>query len=118
MFQYFFTHIQILPNRFESPARLYTLSKLGFERTSQTVTKEDLDFAVKPIQLLQQQQQEEEEEEEEIVIDKHTASIFVDTGFEHMLRNAGIITVFFTGIATEFGIDLAPEMLQTEAFIL
>jgi len=35
----FFTRIQILPNRFESPARLYTLSKLGFDRTSQTVNK-------------------------------------------------------------------------------
>ena len=99
----FFTRMQILPKRFESPARLYTLSKLGFDRTSQTVTKEDLDFAVKPIQLPQQQQQQQQEEE--IVIDKHTASIFVDTGFEHMLRNAGIITVVFTGIATEFGIE-------------
>jgi nicotinamidase-related amidase len=35
----FFTRIQTLPKRFESPARLYTLSKLGFDRTSQTVTK-------------------------------------------------------------------------------
>jgi nicotinamidase-related amidase len=96
----FFTRIQILPKRFESPARLYTLSKLGFDRTSQTVTKEDFDFAVKPIQLRQQQQREEE-----IVIDKHTASVFVDTAFERMLRNAGIITVVFTGIATEFGIE-------------
>src|SRR5918992_1320042 len=41
----------------------------------------------------------------EIVINKHTASIFIDTGFERMLRNAGIITVVFTGIATEFGIE-------------
>ncbi len=117
----FFTRIQILPNRFESPSRLYTLSKLGFDRTSQTVTKEDLDFAVKPIQLLQQQQQqqqqeEEEEEEEEIVIDKHTASIFVDTGFEHMLRNAGIITVVFTGIATEFGIESSARDASNRGF--
>jgi nicotinamidase-related amidase len=109
----FFTRIQILPKRFESPARLYTLSKLGFDRTSQTVTKEDLDFAVKPIQLPQQQQ---EEEEEEIVIDKHTASIFVDTGFEHMLRNAGIITVEFTGIATEFGIESSARDASNRGF--
>ena len=107
----FFTRIQILPKRFESPARLYTLSKLGFDRTSQTVTKEDFDFAVKPIQLRQQQQREEE-----IVIDKHTASVFVDTAFERMLRNAGIITVVFTGIATEFGIESSARDASNRGF--
>jgi nicotinamidase-related amidase len=94
----------MLPKRFESPARLYTLSKLGFDRTSQTITKEDFDFAVQPIQLRQQQQQQQQQQEE-IVIDKHTASVFVHTAFERMLRNAGIITVVFTGIATELGIE-------------
>ena len=108
----FFTRIQILPKRFESPARLYTLSKLGFDRTGQTVTKEDFDFAVKPIQLRQQQQQREEE----IVIDKHTASVFVDTAFERMLRNAGIITVVFTGIATEFGIESSARDASNRGF--
>ena len=39
------------------------------------------------------------------MIDKHTASIFIDTSFEYMLRNAGIISVIFTGIATEYGIE-------------
>ena len=43
--------------------------------------------------------------QDEIVINKHTASIFIDTGFERMLRNAGIVTVVFTGIATECGIE-------------
>ncbi|HZA06095.1 MAG TPA: isochorismatase family cysteine hydrolase [Nitrososphaeraceae archaeon] len=110
----FFTRIQILPKRFESPARLYTLSKLGFDRTSQTVTKEDFDFAVKPIQLRHQQQQQQQEEE--IVIDKHTASVFVDTAFERMLRNAGIITVVFTGIATEFGIESSARDASNRGF--
>ncbi len=55
-------------------------------------TEEDTSLAIKPLQS-------------EIVIDKHTASIFIDTSFEYMLRNAGIITVVFTGIATEFGIE-------------
>jgi nicotinamidase-related amidase len=32
-------------------------------------------------------------------------SSVVDTGFERMLRNAGIITIVFTGIATEFGVE-------------
>lgn len=43
--------------------------------------------------------------QDEIVINKHTASIFIDTGFERMLRNADISTVVFTGIATECGIE-------------
>ena len=40
-----------------------------------------------------------------MVIIKGTASIFIDTGFERMLRNAGIITVVFTGITTEGGVE-------------
>jgi nicotinamidase-related amidase len=70
----FFTRHQLLPIRFETSARLYALSKLGL--IGQTATKEDLDFAIKPKQ---------EQQQSEIVIDKHTASIFIDTGFEHML---------------------------------
>jgi nicotinamidase-related amidase len=93
----FFTRIQVLPMRFESPSRIYTFNRqafyknLGFDRMKQP-TEEDISLAIKPLQS-------------EIVIDKHTASIFIDTSFEYMLRNAGIITVVFTGIATEFGIE-------------
>ncbi len=88
----FFTSIQMLPKRFESSAIIYTLGKLGFDRLYEQFTTEDMDFTIKPKQ-------------DEIVINKHTASIFIDTGFERMLRNAGIITIVFTGIATEFGIE-------------
>ena len=84
----FFTPIQMLPKRFESPAIIYTLGKLGFDRLFEQLTTEDMDFTIKP-------------KEDEMVINKHTGSIFIDTGFERMLRNAGIITVVFTGIATE-----------------
>jgi nicotinamidase-related amidase len=88
----FFTSVQKLSERFESSANIYTVSKLGFDRLFKQITPEDMNFTIKPKQ-------------DEIVINKHTASIFIDTGFEHMLRNAGIITVVFTGIATEFGIE-------------
>lgn len=88
----FFTSVQILPKRFESSANIYTVDKLGFDRLFEQFAPGDMDFAIKPKQ-------------EEIVINKHTASIFVDTGFERMLRNADIITVVFTGIATEFGVE-------------
>jgi nicotinamidase-related amidase len=90
----FFTRHQLLPTRFESSARLGIISKLGLDRIIQTATKEDLDFAIKP------KPQQEQQQQAEIVINKHTASIFIDTGFEHMLQSAGIITVVFTGIAT------------------
>jgi nicotinamidase-related amidase len=92
----FFTRHQMLLIRFESSAILYALSKLGLDRIGQ-ITKEDQDFLIKPKQEQQQQS--------EIVIDKHTAGIFIDTAFELMLQSAGIITVVFTGIATEFGIE-------------
>ena len=88
----FFTPIQMLPKRFESSAIIYILGKLGFDRLFEQFTAEDMDFTIKPKQ-------------DEIVINKHTASIFIDTGFERMLRNADIITVVFTGIATEFGVE-------------
>ncbi|MGA6990859.1 MAG: isochorismatase family cysteine hydrolase [Nitrososphaeraceae archaeon] len=87
----FFTSVQTLSKRFESSANIYTVGKLGFDRLFEHFAPGDMDFAIKPKQ-------------EEIVINKHTASIFVDTGFERMLRNAGISTVVFTGIATEFGV--------------
>ena len=88
----FFTPIQMLPKRFESSAIIYALGKLGFDRLFEQFTAEDMDFTIKPNQ-------------DELVMNKHTGSIFIDTGFERMLRNAGIITVVFTGIATEGGVE-------------
>jgi nicotinamidase-related amidase len=64
-----------------------------------------MDFTIKPRQ-------------DEILIGKHTGSIFIDTGFERMLRNAGIFTIVFTGTATEYGIESSAGMLSTEGFTL
>jgi len=88
----FFTTIQVLPKRFESSVNTYTMGKLGFDRLFEQIKSETMEFTIKPIQ-------------DEMVIYKHTASIFIDTGFERMLRSAGIVTVIFTGIATECGIE-------------
>jgi nicotinamidase-related amidase len=41
----------------------------------------------------------------EIVVNKNTWSLFVGTNVEMLLRNAGIRTVVFTGIATEVGVE-------------
>ena len=43
--------------------------------------------------------------EDEMVITKHTASIFIGTDFERMVRNAGITTIVFTGISAELGVE-------------
>jgi nicotinamidase-related amidase len=101
----FFTSNQMLSKRFESSAIIYTLGKLGFDRLFEQFKPEDMDFTIKP-------------KEDEIVISKHTASIFIDTGFERMLRNADIITIVFTGIATEFGVESSARMPSIEDSIL
>ncbi len=38
----FYTRIQMIPMRFESPARTYTLTKLGFNKTRQQPTEHDI----------------------------------------------------------------------------
>ena len=43
--------------------------------------------------------------DDEVVIQKTTTSIFVGTNFESLMRNRGINTILFTGIATEVGVD-------------
>ncbi|MGB7636102.1 MAG: cysteine hydrolase [Nitrososphaeraceae archaeon] len=98
----FFTRIQMLPIQFESPSRLYTFSKLGLDRIGQP-SAEDMALTIKP-------------DQNEIVIDKHTASIFIDTGFERMIRNAGIVTIVFTGIATEFGVESSAREALSRGF--
>jgi nicotinamidase-related amidase len=40
-----------------------------------------------------------------VMLTKHTASIFIGTDFERMIRNAGITTIIFSGISTELGIE-------------
>ncbi len=41
----------------------------------------------------------------DLVLSKHTANIFVGTPFDYFMRNRGIETLIFTGIATDMGID-------------
>jgi len=55
-------------------------------------------------------------EEGDIVLDKPTASIFIGTNFEYMMRNRGITTLIFTGIATEIGIDSSARDASNRGF--
>ncbi|MGC8545350.1 isochorismatase family cysteine hydrolase [Athalassotoga sp.] len=53
---------------------------------------------------------------DDIVIEKSTASIFVGTDFEQMLRNRGITTIMFTGISTEIGIESSARDASNRGF--
>lgn len=53
---------------------------------------------------------------DDTVVNKHTASIFIGTHAEYMLRNRGIETVVFTGIATEFGIESSARDASNRGF--
>ena len=83
----FFSKITPLPERFESEAR-----KFFYKNRKLNMTPEGLELAIKP-------------DGSDTVISKNTASIFIGTNFELMVRNAGITTLVFTGIATEIGVE-------------
>jgi len=53
---------------------------------------------------------------DDIVMPKTTASIFIGTNFEHLLRNAGITTVIITGIATEYGVESSGRDASNRGF--
>jgi nicotinamidase-related amidase len=92
----FYTRITPLPERFESPLR--KAASFGkFEPGD--IVKE-----VYP-------------ESGDIVLKKNTASIFIGTNFELMARNAGIDTLYFTGIATEIGVETSARHAQNLGFI-
>ena len=52
----------------------------------------------------------------DIVLNKSTASIFIGTDFEYMMRNRGITTLIFTGIATEIGIESSARDASNRGF--
>jgi nicotinamidase-related amidase len=92
----FYSKITPLPEKYESPLRKVS----GFGRFEPgDVVKE-----VYP-------------EKNDTVINKNTASFFIGTNFELMLRNAGINTIFFTGIATEMGVETSARHAQNLGFI-
>lgn len=54
--------------------------------------------------------------EGDVVLDKPTASIFIGTNFENMMRSRGITTLIFTGIATEIGIESSARDASNRGF--
>lgn len=52
----------------------------------------------------------------DLLLAKSTASIFIGTNFENMMRNRRITTLIFTGIATEMGIESSARDASNRGF--
>lgn len=52
----------------------------------------------------------------DIVLEKPTASIFIGTNFEYLMRSRNITTLIFTGIATEAGIESSARDASNRGF--
>ena len=98
--QVVFSKITPLPENFESPVRKYFLKK---RFASQQQVPNGLDLTLEPTG-------------NDIVIPKNTASMFIGTNFEMLLRNADITTVAITGIATEYGVESTARDASNRGF--
>lgn len=95
-----FSKITPLPEKFESPSRKYFFRK---RFSSMNQVPGGLDLAIEPTG-------------DDIVIPKHTASIFIGTHFEQLMRNAGITTIIICGIATEIGVESSGRDASNRGF--
>ncbi|MDR3652050.1 MAG: cysteine hydrolase [Paludibacter sp.] len=84
-----FSRITPLPPQFESPVRKYFFKK---RLSTMQQVPNGFELTIEPTN-------------NDIVIPKNTASMFVGTNFELLMRNAGITTLIITGIATEIGVE-------------
>jgi len=98
--QVIFSKITPLPTKFESPVRKYFYKNM---LSSMKVTPGSMDLSIEPVG-------------DDIVIPKNTASMFIGTNFELLLRNAGMTTVIITGIATEFGVESTARDASNRGF--
>ena len=95
-----YTKITPLPRKYESSWRMYMFMKrYGVDDPGK------LSSFMLPGSPEAEIHEEVSPMAEDIVLNKHTPSIFIGTHFENMMRNRGIDTILFTGIATEIGID-------------
>ena len=105
-----YTKITPLPFRFESGYRLYSSMK----RYGSSDPKK-IKF-MEPGSPEAEIYAEFEPQKDDLILPKNTADIFVGTNFELMMRNAGIETTIFTGIATEFGIESSARSSGNRGF--
>jgi nicotinamidase-related amidase len=95
-----YTKITPLPRDYESSWRIYMLMK-----RSGVDDPEKLPPFMPPGSPESEIYNEVSPVESDVILNKHTANIFIGTHFENMMRNRGINTILFTGISTEIGID-------------
>jgi len=94
-----YTRIVPLPLSMESPWRIYMMMRrFGVDdpqKLRQWIVpgspEAEIPVEVKP-------------GDKDLVLDKHTASVFIGTHFQNIMMNRGIRTILFSGIATEIGI--------------
>ncbi|BAB59685.1 isochorismatase [Thermoplasma volcanium GSS1] len=105
-----YTKITPMPPGFESGYRLYSMMK------RYGVSDPDKVRFMEPGSPEAEIYSELAPEQGDIVINKNTADLFIGTNVELMLRNAGIDTILFTGIATEFGIESSARSAGNRGF--
>jgi nicotinamidase-related amidase len=106
-----YTKITPLPVALESPWRVYMMMKrFGVDdpgKLPQWIvpgsTQAEVPDEVKPA-------------DNDLVLNKHSASVFIGTHFEYVMMNRGINTILFSGISTEIGIDSSARDASNRGF--
>jgi nicotinamidase-related amidase len=106
-----YTKITPLPVELESPWRVYMMMKrFGVDNPGKLPqwivpgsTQAQIPDDVKPT-------------DDDLVLNKHTASVFIGTHFEYFMMNRGINTILFSGISTEIGIDSSARDASNRGF--
>jgi nicotinamidase-related amidase len=106
-----YTKITLLPAAVESPWRIYmTMKRSGIDDPAKLwpwlvpgSPEAEIPEEVKPA-------------ENDLVLNKHTASVFIGTHFEYFMMNKGIKTILFSGISTEIGIASSARDASNRGF--
>jgi nicotinamidase-related amidase len=106
-----YTKITSLPPAVESPWRVYSMMKrFGVDDPAKLrpwlvpgSPEAEIAGEVKPA-------------ENDLVLNKHTASVFVGTHFEYFMMNRSIRTILFAGISTEIGISSSARDASNRGF--
>jgi nicotinamidase-related amidase len=94
-----FTKITPLPIALESPWRVYMMMK-RFGVNDPGKLRQWMLLGSPEAQI----PDEVKPADNDLILNKHTASVFIGTHFEYVMMNRGINTILFSGISTEIGI--------------
>jgi nicotinamidase-related amidase len=106
-----YTKITSLPVALESPWRVYMMMKrFGVDDPGK------LAKWLLPDSPEAQIPDEVKPAGDDLVLNKHSASVFIGTHFEYVMMNRGINTILFSGISTEIGIDSSARDASNRGF--